>query len=84
MAYEMKDNSFSIFTNGRKSKDTDCDFNGTLKVNGVEYWINSWAKDNNGLVMSGTVKPKQYSGAPVNKPAEPAENYNPLDEDLPF
>jgi hypothetical protein len=48
MAYEIKDNTGSIFANDKKVADTDPDGKGTAKIDGVEYWVSSWnntAKD---------------------------------------
>jgi hypothetical protein len=51
-------NKFAVFTNDRKTEQTHADFNGTLNVDGKEYWINMWANDGNGPAFRGSVKPK--------------------------
>ena len=47
--YTPKDNSGSIFKNDRKEKETHPDGKGSALIDGVEYWISSWTKnDRNG------------------------------------
>lgn len=49
MAYEQKDNSGSLFKNERKDKDNHPDRTGSAKIDGVDYWVNGWLKqDRNG------------------------------------
>ena len=71
MSYEMKDNSFTVFPNRRKEKDTHPDFTGSIKIGGQERWFNMWQKqDKNGNVyFSGTVGEIKMSRERVNKPA---------------
>ena len=45
MAYEMKENSGSMFVNTKKEKDTHPDRNGTALIGGVEYWVSGWIKE---------------------------------------
>ena len=47
--YTPKDNSGSIFKNDRKEKETHPDGKGSALIDGVEYWVSSWTKqDRNG------------------------------------
>lgn len=47
--YQQKDNSGSIFRNEKKLSDTHPDGKGSALIDGVEYWISSWTKnDRNG------------------------------------
>jgi len=39
MAYELKDNSGSIFPNNRKESQNHADWQGSIKIDGKEYWI---------------------------------------------
>ena len=38
-------NSGVLFKNKNKKKDTHADYNGTINVNGKEYWLNAWIKE---------------------------------------
>jgi uncharacterized protein (DUF736 family) len=96
MSYEQKDNSGSLFKNARKEKDTHPDYNGSVRINGVDMWISSWLKkDKNGnTYMSLSFKPKE--GNPVrgladdlrsNSPQAPARGRAPandIDDSIPF
>lgn len=44
MAYEVKDNTGSIFKNDRKESANHPDAKGSCMIDGVEYWISSWNK----------------------------------------
>jgi hypothetical protein len=49
MAYEIKDNTGSVFTNDKKQKDTHPDRTGQAMIGGKAYWISGWVKqDRNG------------------------------------
>jgi hypothetical protein len=60
MAYEQRDNSGSLFRNDRKEKESHPDRTGSAMVDGVEYWVSGWIKqDRNGnQFMSLAFKPK--------------------------
>jgi hypothetical protein len=42
MAYEMKDNSGSLFKNEKREKDTHAHARGSALIDGVEYWVDAW------------------------------------------
>jgi hypothetical protein len=44
MAYEVKDNTGSMFANDRKESANHPDGKGSAMIDGVEYWISSWNK----------------------------------------
>lgn len=71
----------------------DADFNGSLNVNGVEYWVNAWKrKDDAGPkapALSFSIRPKEDQGqqpAPMSQraPAKSAVNNADMDDDIPF
>src|SRR3990167_6733572 len=50
-------NRWVLFENNRKRNSKDSDYNGTINIDGREYWLNGW-ESNGKAVASGTVKPK--------------------------
>lgn len=87
MAYEQKDNSGALFKNERKEQDTHADYNGNVRVDGHDYWINAWVKEGaKGKFFSLSLKRKDGTAArpesftpPVKKVVERT-----LDDDVPF
>ena len=81
MAYEQKDNSGTMFKNDKKEQDTHADYNGSIKVAGVEYWLNCWVNKPEGKkpYLSVSVKPKEQR-APQSPPAQGVV----VEDDLPF
>lgn len=83
MAYEMKDFSGSLFKNTKKEKDTHPNATGTALINGVEYWISSWTKEdkNGNKWQSLAFKPKDEAGTMQVK----SNKNTPKDsDDIPF
>ena len=69
-------NSGALFDNSRKTTANHPDFNGSLDVGGVQYWISGWKKkDRNGnTFVSLSVNPKdQQQQAPAPRQAPPAQ-----------
>ncbi len=48
MAYEMKNMTGSLWPNDKKTKESHPDKRGSVKIDGVEYWVSSWDKNSNG------------------------------------
>ena len=44
MAFEIKDNSGSLFKNDRKTEESHPQAKGSAKINGIEYWVSAWTK----------------------------------------
>lgn len=79
--YESKNNAGAIFKNN-KTKDTQPDYRGKVKVNNIEMEVSLWVKES----QSGS---KYFSASfqePFVKPTttEPNVKINNIDEDLPF
>ena len=81
MAYEQRDNSGSLFKNTDKQEPAHADYTGSIKVAGVEYWLNAWIKQSKGgkMFMSLSAKPKQARAGAAPKAAVAGP-----DDDLPF
>lgn len=83
MAYELKDNSGSLFRNEKREKDTHPHATGTVMVDGVEYWISAWTKDGaKGKFQSLSFKRKEQKSEIPRQAADPRRQD--LDDDLPF
>ena len=82
MAYELRDNSGSMFKNTRKDNDRQADMTGDVMIDGQTYWINGWRKvDKNGNAWySFSFKKKE---ARQNAPQQVSRT--PVDDDsIPF
>lgn len=49
-----------LFKNDKKKSDTDSDYNGSINIDGKEFWLNAWIKTSKAerKFMSLSVKPK--------------------------
>jgi hypothetical protein len=74
MAFERKDNTGAVFQNQRKEKDTHPDRTGDAMIDGREYWVNGWIKqDRNGKqFLSLAFKPKDQQSERVPDRVPPA------------
>ena len=71
MPYQSKPNTITIFKNTRMREGKhDAQMSGTLNIEGREYYVNVWTRDQEGNVkldknqnpfMSGTIRPKEPS-----------------------
>ena len=69
-----------ISKNQRKEKDTHPDQAGSCTIDGVDYWINGWVKENDkGKFLSLSFKPKEAKREEPKRAKQPA-----YDEDAPF
>jgi hypothetical protein len=69
MAYDNT-NRGTIAKNTRKTEDKHPDIAGSINVDGVEYWLNGWAKKNStdgSSFYSLTVRPKEAKAAPKHQ-----------------
>lgn len=72
-------NSGALFDNSRKTTANHPDFNGSLDVGGVQYWISGWKKkDRNGnTFVSLSVKPKEQEAPAPRQQQRPPQRSNP-------
>ena len=79
MAYEMKDNTGSLFKNDRKEADTHPDYKGSALLNGVEHWLDAWINTSSGgaKYMSLKFKPKD-----AQQDRRPNSTTNQFEDDL--
>lgn len=86
MAYEQRDNSGSVFNNGKKESDKHPDRTGSCMIDGVEYWISGWVKkDRNGNPwMSLAFKRKDAApqGRSLGNKGKPANPQGFADDDM--
>ena len=61
--YQIKENSGTLFKNRNKNKDSHPDFNGTVNVEGNEFYISGWTKVNQDGTkrISLSFKPKEQA-----------------------
>jgi len=53
-------NRGALFRNDRRENDRQAEYNGSINVDGVEYWVNAWIKEGKkGKFFSLSVKAKQ-------------------------
>lgn len=81
-------NKGSLFKNDRKEQDTHADYNGSINIEGNEYWINAWVKESKKdgkKFFSLSVKPKDQAvgKSPVKAKSAPARAKDD-DSEIPF
>jgi len=82
MAYEVRDNSGSMFPNNKKVAENHADLQGSIRVGGVDYWINGWnKKTNNGLSWISLSVKEKVARPVVEEPETKTEDIN---DEIPF
>lgn len=87
MAYEMKENTGSLFKNDRREKDTHANARGSALIDGVEYWVDAWTNETNSGDKYQSLKFKrkdQQQPATGQSRPQPAAFDTDLDDDVPF
>lgn len=88
MAYEHKDNSFTLFKNNKKTDESHADYTGSGLVFGKEVWVNARLKTAKSGVkfMYCTIKPKDADKAQLKAAVPPVPQPKPAadDDDVPF
>jgi hypothetical protein len=85
MAEYDNTNTGVLFKNDRKADPKHADWNGTVNVDGQEFYLNAWIKEkkaDGSKFFSLSVKPKD--GASKPKPAAPKRVMADLDDEIPF
>ena len=71
-------NRGSLFKNERKEQDSHSDYNGSINIEGVEYYLNAWVKESKKdgkKFFSLSVKPRWQQNAPQGKSAPTKPKY---------
>jgi len=81
-------NRGSLFKNDRKELDNHPDYNGSINIDGKDFWLNGWLKESKKdgkKFFSLSVKPKDQDAgkAPVKAKSAPAKTRD-EDSEIPF
>ena len=72
-----------LYRNENKTSENHPDYSGSVNVSGTDFWLSGWLKESKKdgkKFFSLSVRPKNDSTKPVNKPVKAVEP----DEDIPF
>lgn len=84
MAYEPRDLTGQLFKNGRKEKDTHADYQGSILINGQDFWLSAWIKKGaKGTFMSLSAKPRQERAQEIVR-EQAAPHYGDDESEVPF
>jgi hypothetical protein len=78
------DNSGALFKNDRKEQPKHPDYNGSITIDGREYWLSAWIKEGQkGKFMSLAAKPKEERQERREQPRQQQRGGH-ADDDVPF
>lgn len=80
MSYDNT-NKGSIWRNDRKQTDKHPDFNGTLNVEGVEYWVSAWKRKPGDNPKSPALR---FAINPKEQQSNHQSQQQGFDDDVPF
>lgn len=78
-----RDNSGSLSRNKRKEKPTHADMKGKATIDGVEYWISGWTKENDDGKWLSLAFERKEGGERAPGPKRVKHDDGP-DSDIPF
>lgn len=82
MAYELKDNSGSLFKNDKRTTDNHPHARGQAKIDGVLYWVSAWTKTTKD---GDKFQSLSFTRQEERESRQPAGGGGPVDDDdLPF
>lgn len=85
MAYELRDNSGTLFRNDKKETEKHPDRTGTAMIGGKKYYVSGWIKEGaKGLFMSLAFKPIEAKADAEIPPKPPAKRVDLMDDEIPF
>jgi len=78
-------NRGALFKNTRREKDSHPEYNGSINVDGHDYWISAWVKDGkSGKFFSLSVKRKDGTAERPEKQEKPQSFARDMDDEIPF
>lgn len=84
MAYEMKNNSGSLFKNDKKQTEKQPDYNGTIKVDGKEYKLAAWIKESKSGMKYFSISAQEVNVVPSDNTSSSNQFGAKVDTGLPF
>lgn len=83
--FQLRELSGSAFKNDRKTQYNHPDYRGSCKIDGREYWVSLWIKENaRGKWLSMSYQAKDGSTAQPAKATVPVPSLGLSDDDMPF
>lgn len=87
MGFEQRDNSGAAWKNRRRTRDNQPNYTGSATINGEEYWVSVWVKEDRSRnanpgdkMISFAFEPKERREGARSAPAD----IDLSDDDIPF